>query len=194
MISIEIVVGRQGDVLNPGEYRSKLNELKMNKKITKITPDLKPKQDVQFPNQQVHRCITTCVLPDGKEIVGDSVRYYQGKKSVSEEKAAEDAFEKIKQYYQRKEQLEPTMLEEPVQASKHPNEKIYKQYLHNYLAQQKKAGMAEFHCVRDGNGDFQCTVSHPSFGKVSGNKFSTKKEAENSAAWKAWIILTAKKN
>ena len=130
-------------------------------------------------------------MRDGKEITGDSSRYYQGRKGISEDKATEDALNKIDDYI--KETTQSVQSRPNQEMSLSPKDKVYKGKLNNLLFQMLKRGMPDYKTTdRDSDDNFQCTVSHLLFGSVSGSKFPTKKEAENSAAWRAWSILLDK--
>ena len=181
-IIIEMLVHcRHSEVPKIGYYRDKLNYLKM------IGYFIEQPTMTSELTRQGFRSQVFCKLHDGQEIVGDSVRYYPGKKAISEEKAAEDALSKINACIPKSKPLP-----QPTANSDTPstNKLVYKGKLNNLLIQGLKLGMPYYQSVKDSEGKFQCTVHHAaSFGSVTGGEFLTKKEAENSAAWRAWLKL-----
>ena len=180
-----IVLSREVTAPKPfGFFLGKINEYKARGIVQSYNI-------VSIQGLQSFRSRVTCTLSDGKEITGDSSQCYQEKKRISEDKAVEDALNKIDDYIK-----ETTQCSASVQSrlnQEMSKDKVYKGKLNNLLFQKLKRGMPDYKTTdRDSDGNFQCTVSHLLFGIVSGSKFSTKKEAENSAAWRAWSILLDK--
>ena len=164
---------------SPGHYRAKINEYK-TKGIIESYKISSHQQDISF------RSKIDCKMAEGEVITGDSKLHYLGKKAISEEKAAEDALCKI-----NKKQLPQCSRPSTVhETSLNPNDKKYKSILNNLLFQKLKMEMPNYISVQDHQGNFQCTISHSLLGKVvSGSKFQTKKEAENSAAWRVLSLF-----
>lgn len=154
----------------------------------------------------------TCSLTKGQTLTGDSVRYYTGKKGIAEEMAAKHVIAQINAQIEQSASVHSTAIEEPhvtaavkvapqrtttttpaTDSGSMPAStvKIYKQNLHNLLVQKLKEAIPIYHtAARDEQGNYQCTISHRLFGSaITGNKFPSKKEAENSAAWRAWLML-----
>ena len=69
-----------------------------------------------------------------------------------------------------------------------PKEKVYKQTLNNYIQHQKRESLPLYTTESVGHG-YQCVIVHSLFGSIQGSIFPTKKEAENSAAWRAWCKI-----
>ena len=181
---VEVVLCRDGKVPKQGFYRARLNDYKMKQIVEEW--DISSKD-----NGQSYRSMIKCRIRGGRIVIGDSIRYYAGKRSISEEKAVEDALNKIDKILSDTQPavltLEPTRVNEAVTSNQLP--KVYKGKLNNFLHQQEKLDMPQYKTVEVDDKQFQCTIHHSVFGSITGSKCLSKKDAENSAAWRAWTHL-----
>lgn len=69
-----------------------------------------------------------------------------------------------------------------------PKEKVYKQKLNNYIQHQLRESLPQYTTESVGT-SYQCVIVHRLFGSIQGGIFPTKKEAENSAAWRVWYKI-----
>ena len=154
-----------------------------------------------------------CVLFNGHIIQGDSKQYYDGKKSIAQEQAAKDAIEQIEHVLKTSmpqntptppalslslnpplQTLPSSNISQSIPSSSNPPSNVYKQELNNYFQGQLRKELPTYKSEAVVGG-FLCYVSHPYFqtlfGKDNfvGKVGATKKEAENSAAWRAWTKI-----
>ncbi len=184
---------RDGKVPKQGFYRAKLNDYKMKQLVEEW--EMSSNQ-----SGQSHRSMIKCRIRGGKIVVGDSIQYYTGKKSISEEKAVEDALNKIDKILSAAyNDTQPvltleTRLNDAATSNQLP--KVYKGKLNNFLYQQENLDMPQYKTVEVDDKQFQCTIHHSVFGSITGSKCLSKKDAENSAAWRAWthLIQTGRMN
>lgn len=190
---VDLVLCRDGKVPKQGFYRAKLNDYKMKQLVEEW--EMSSNQ-----SGQSHRSMIKCRIRGGKIVVGDSIQYYTGKKSISEEKAVEDALNKIDKILSAAyNDTQPvltleTRLNDAATSNQLP--KVYKGKLNNFLYQQENLDMPQYKTVEVDDKQFQCTIHHSVFGSITGSKCLSKKDAENSAAWRAWthLIQTGRMN
>lgn len=136
-------------------------------------------------------------------LTGDSKKYYP-KKAIAEEKAAENICE----------QLQKMKIDLPVSGKTKastassassvvpatvspPSQRIFKQCVNNHFQGKLMTDLPVYTTFPAENG-FQCRITHLKFlsligcQNIEGNICSTKKDAENSAAWKVWTIIEDK--
>ena len=82
----------------------------------------------------------------------------------------------------------PNMFFDESTSSVSPKEKVYKQKLNNYIQHELRESLPKYTTESVGTG-YQCVIVHGLFGSIQGSIFPTKKEAENSAAWRAWYKI-----
>lgn len=202
---VDSLLSRNSPVQQLGQFRGLLNQYRMKGVITEYHFETSE----NTKEQGSFKSTVTCSLTSGEEAVGDSVNYYTGKKGISEEMAAKNALAKIEQFIKSSSSdhtvtmtstnppsvsnvtmpkslfVGPTGSTSPTSTAA----KVYKQFLHNLLVQKLRQEIPKYDTKRDEQGNFQCTISHQLFGSITGSKFPNKKDAENSAAWRAWSKL-----
>lgn len=210
------LVHRQSDPhVDSGQYRGKLNQY-CQKNVIKPSYTNSWKCDETYDTKlqrKVYKATVECVLSNGEIVRGDSKQYYDGKKAIAQEQAAKDAIEQIEHVLKTSmpqntptphapslslnpplHPLPDTNVSQGISSPSNPPTNVYKQELNNYFQGQLRKELPTYKSEPDVGG-FICYVSHPYFqtlfgkdnfvGKVGG----TKKEAENSAAWRAWSSI-----
>ena len=138
------------------------------------------------------------LLKDGSLIVGDSKRFYNGRKKTAKEMAAKDAIEQIERKIKTTASIQNSTIRSmslPSGGAEGSKTKVqplltYKQNLNNHFYGKLDDSLPVYDTKPVENG-FQCHITHKRFDSkvICGQVCKTKKEAENSAAWRAMVVL-----
>ena len=138
------------------------------------------------------------LLKDGSLIVGDSKIFYDGRKGTAKEMAAKDAVEQIERRIKTTASIQDSTIRSmslPSGGAEGSKTKVqplltYKQNLNNHF-QGKLNDSLPVYDTKPVESGFQCHITHKRFDSkvICGQVCKTKKEAENSAAWRALVVL-----
>ena len=156
----------------PGIYKEKLNNYEQSGRIRSYAW----LEDQKHERNRFQTGFTSCVeveLIDGKKIQYTSPNICTSKKE-SKDAAAKNAISEL-------DKILPTHHSVPGRTEG----LIYKQKLNNIMHGRFHTQLPGYETIPVGEQQFQCTVTHSKFGKVTGNVCHSKKEAEDDAARQA---------